>query len=31
MISDDRSAHNPARYYRARLHYDLQAFKIGRR
>jgi hypothetical protein len=27
MISDDRSAHNPARYYRARLDYDLQAFR----
>ncbi|WP_070357440.1 esterase-like activity of phytase family protein [Duganella sp. HH105] len=27
LISDDRSANNPARYYRARLAYDLQAFK----
>ncbi|MQA18673.1 esterase-like activity of phytase family protein [Rugamonas rivuli] len=27
LISDDRSANNPARYYRARLDYDLQAFK----
>ena len=27
MISDDRSAHNPARYYSARLQYDGQAFK----
>ncbi|KQQ32508.1 hypothetical protein ASF61_15210 [Duganella sp. Leaf126] len=27
MICDDRSEHNPARYYRARLDYDLQAFK----
>lgn len=27
LISDDRSANNPARYYRARLSYDLQAFK----
>jgi hypothetical protein len=26
-ISDDRSAHNPARYYRARLQYDGQSFK----
>lgn len=26
MISDDRSDHNPARYYRAKLHYDDQAF-----
>lgn len=26
MISDDRSDHNPARYYRARLRYDNQAF-----
>ncbi|MQA37247.1 esterase-like activity of phytase family protein [Rugamonas aquatica] len=26
LISDDRSANNPARYYRARLSYDLQAF-----
>lgn len=26
MISDDRSAVNPARYYRARLHYDLRSF-----
>ncbi|MCU6501264.1 esterase-like activity of phytase family protein [Rugamonas sp. A1-17] len=27
IISDDRSANNPARYYRARLAYDEQAFK----
>ena len=27
MISDDRSQHNPARYYRARLAYDQHAFK----
>lgn len=27
MICDDRSQHNPARYYRARLTYDLHAFK----
>jgi hypothetical protein len=27
MISDDRSQHNPARYYRARLQYDAQSFK----
>ena len=27
MISDDRSAHNPARYYTARLQYDAQSFK----
>lgn len=27
MISDDRSEHNPARYYRAKLSYDQQAFK----
>ncbi|ELX08478.1 hypothetical protein Jab_2c05270 [Janthinobacterium sp. HH01] len=27
LISDDRSANNPARYYRARLAYDLQTFK----
>jgi hypothetical protein len=27
MISDDRSQHNPARYYRAKLAYDQQAFK----
>jgi hypothetical protein len=27
MISDDRSDHNPARYYRARLAYDEHAFK----
>jgi hypothetical protein len=27
MISDDRSEHNPARYYRARLAYDEHAFK----
>jgi len=27
MISDDRSAHNPARYYRARLRYDGQSFQ----
>jgi hypothetical protein len=26
MISDDRSDHNPARYYRARLRYDDKAF-----
>jgi len=26
MISDDRSDHNSARYYRAHLHYDDQAF-----
>ena len=26
MICDDRSEHNPARYYRARLDYDQQAF-----
>lgn len=26
LISDDRSANNPARYYRARLAYDLKAF-----
>lgn len=27
MISDDRSEHNPARYYRARLSYDDKSFK----
>lgn len=27
MVSDDRSEHNPARYYRARLAYDDKAFK----
>ncbi|MYM72097.1 esterase-like activity of phytase family protein [Duganella sp. FT134W] len=27
MISDDRSQHNPARYYRARLAFDEHAFK----
>lgn len=27
MISDDRSEHNPARYYRARLAYDDKSFK----
>ncbi len=27
MISDDRSEHNPARYYRARLSYDEKSFK----
>ncbi|RFP21921.1 esterase-like activity of phytase family protein [Duganella sp. BJB488] len=27
IISDDRSANNPARYYSARLAYDAQAFK----
>jgi hypothetical protein len=27
MISDDRSQFNPARYYRAKLAYDLQSFK----
>jgi len=27
MISDDRSQHNPARYYRARLAFDQHAFK----
>lgn len=27
IISDDRSEHNPARYYRARLGYDDKAFK----
>jgi hypothetical protein len=27
MISDDRSEHQPARYYRARLDYDAQAFR----
>ena len=27
MISDDRSDHNPARYYRAKLQYDDQAFQ----
>ncbi|MET0266263.1 MAG: esterase-like activity of phytase family protein [Duganella sp.] len=27
MISDDRSEHQPARFYRARLDYDAQAFR----
>jgi hypothetical protein len=27
MISDDRSQHNPARFYSARLQYDAQSFK----